>query len=97
VQSLMAGQCAEDLFHNVFESLALQEFPGLSVIIEAVESAVGRRPHLSGAGPALFLYSSSQVEHETVVKALQGYQAQAYFVRTLGRSAKPVAAGYPDN
>lgn len=93
VQNLMAGQWADDLSHNVFESLALQEFPGLSVIIDAVDSAAGRRPHLSGAGPALFLYSSSQVEHERVVRALQGYRAQAYFVRTLGRSDKPVAAG----
>ena len=93
VQNLMAGQWADDLSHNVFESVALQEFPGLSGIIDAVDSAAGRRPHLSGAGPALFLYSSSQVEHERVVRALQGYRAQAYFVRTLGRSDKPVVAG----
>ena len=95
VQNLMAGQLTDDLFHNVFEDVALNEFTGLAEIIDAVETAAGRRPHLSGAGPALFLYSSSHVEHETVVKALQGYRAQAYFVRTLGRASKAAVAGYP--
>ena len=95
VQNLMAGQWADDLFHNVFEGPALQEFPSLPWIIDVVEGATGRRPHLSGAGPSLFLYASSQVEFDSVTRALQGQPAQAYFVRTLGRSAKPLAAGYP--
>ena len=95
VQNLMAGQLADDLFHNVFEGPALLEFPGLPGLLDAVERATGRRPHLSGAGPALFLYASSQVEYYSVTRALQGHRAQAYFVRTLGRSAKSLAAGYP--
>jgi len=95
VQNLMAGQWADDLFHNVFEGPAMQEFSSLPGIIDAVEGATGRKPHLSGAGPALFLYASSQAEHCSVTRALQGYRAQAYFVRTLGRPARPLAAGYP--
>lgn len=89
VQNLMSGLYSDDLFYNAFESVAFEEFPGLQKVSDSVEAAAGRRPHLTGAGPALFLMSSSEEEHARVIEALQPHGAQAYFVRTLGRNRAP--------
>ena len=89
VQNLMSGLYSDDLFYNAFESVAFEEFPGLQKVCDSVEAAAGRRPHLTGAGPALFLMSSSEEEHARVIEALQPHGAQAYFVRTLGRNRAP--------
>ena len=86
LQNLMEGLGADDLLYNVFQDLALREFPGLQEIFDAVTQACGRRPHLTGAGPAMFLLPSSEKEHSEVFQALQHHGARAYFVRTLGRS-----------
>lgn len=86
LQNLMAGRLADDLFYNVFQEIALREFPGLEDIFDEVTAACGRRPHLTGAGPAMFLLPSSEEERAVVNQVLQPYGAQAYFVRTLGRS-----------
>ncbi len=91
LQNIMTGQWADDLFFNAFEEIALREFPGLSDIFDAVTGACGRRPHLTGAGPAMFLLPASAGEHSAVCQALQPHLAQAYFVRTLGRSDRKVS------
>ena len=98
LQYMMEGQGAGDLLYNVFQDIALRELPGLQEIFDAVSEACGRRPHLTGAGPAMFLLPSSEREHAEVFQALQPYRAQAYFVRTLGRSQKRAAgAGVNDS
>lgn len=91
LQNLMEGLGADDLLYNVFQEIALRELPGLQGISDAVTKACGRRPHLTGAGPAMFLLPSSEREHAEVLRALQPHGAQAYFVRTLGRSHKNAA------
>ena len=91
LRNLTAGQLTDDLFYNVFQNIAIREFPGLEDIFDAVTCACGRRPHLTGAGPAMFLIPSSEGEHAGICQALQPYRAQAYFVRTLGCSNKKVA------
>ena len=97
LQNLMAGQWADDLHYNAFEAIAVREFPCLEAIINAVTMACGRRPHLTGAGPALVLLPSSELEHDSVVKALQPHRAQAYFVRTMGRFERnATTVGVPD-
>ena len=88
LQNLMEGHGADDFLYNVFQNIALREMPGLQDIFDAVTGACGRRPHLTGAGPALFLLPSSEIEYAAVCQALQHCRAQAYFVRTLGRSHK---------
>ncbi len=85
LQNLMAGQWADDLHYNAFEAVAVREFPCLEGIIDTVTMACGRRPHLTGAGPALFLLHSSKRERDSVAQALQPHRSQAYFVRTVGR------------
>lgn len=96
LQNLMTGQVAGDLFYNVFQDIALREFPGLEEIFNVTTEACGRRPHLTGAGPAMFLLPSSEKEHAALCQALQPYRAQAYFVYTLGRSPGKVSgAGVP--
>lgn len=84
--NLMAGQLADDLFYNAFKVVALREFPGLEDIFDVVNGACGRPPNLTGAGPAMFLFPSTEEEHAVVNRVLQPYRAQAYFVRTVGRS-----------
>ena len=86
VQNVMSGQWADELLYNAFEEIALREFPGLEDLYCTVTGACGRRPHLTGAGPAMFLLPSSVREHTAVCQALQPHGAQAYFVRTLGRA-----------
>ena len=88
IKGIMQGQYFPDLFYNAFEDVALREFAGLEEICGAVYEAVGKRPHLTGAGPALFLFPSSQQEKKLVGQVLQPHGAQAYFVRTLGRTEK---------
>ncbi len=91
LQNMMAGQWADDILYNTFEAVALREFPCLDGLFDAVTDACGRRPHLTGAGPAMFLLPSSEREHVSVAQALQPHRAKAYFVRTLGRSDRTVA------
>ena len=91
LQNLMEGQWADDLSYNVFQDIAIREFPGLEEIFGVVTAACGRRPQLTGAGPAMFLLPSSEREYAIVSQALQLYGAQAYFVRTLGWTRGRVA------
>ena len=86
VQGILMGQYYPDLFYNVFESVAFQEFPHLGEICRTAEKASGRRPHLTGSGPSMFLFPSSPEEKDLVSGALQSYGARAHFVRTLGRT-----------
>lgn len=98
LQNLMAAQWTDDLFYNAFEAVALRKFPGLGEIFDEVTVACGRRPHLTGAGPAMFLLPSSVREHALVAQALQPQRAQAYFVRTLGRfERKSTSPGVPNS
>jgi 4-diphosphocytidyl-2-C-methyl-D-erythritol kinase len=97
LQNLMAGQLTDDLFYNVFQQIAIREFPDLENILSAVTHACGRRPHLTGAGPAMFLLPTSEGEHAAICRALQPHQARAYFVRTVGRfEKKATTVGVPD-
>ena len=88
LQNLMEGLGADDFLYNVFQDIALREMPGLQEIFDTVTEACGRRPHLTGAGPAMFLLPSTKREHADICQALQPCGAQAYFVHTLGRSHK---------
>jgi 4-diphosphocytidyl-2-C-methyl-D-erythritol kinase len=80
VKTLMVGQFVVDSVYNVFEEVAFQEFPGLGQLYRQVEGLGAARPHLSGAGPALFCLLSSEEEHQRITKALQSYDVKAYLV-----------------
>lgn len=85
VQDMIGGYYGDGLFTNAFENVAFSEFDSLTEVFNTVESACGRRPHLTGSGPGLFLLPSSEEEHSRISKALPPDLARAYFVRTLGR------------
>ena len=93
VHGMMSGFYGDSLFTNSLEKVAVDEFPFLNSVFEAVENACGRQARLTGAGPGIFLLPSSEGEHASIVKALPPDLARAYFVRTLGRDAgkKPAA------
>ena len=91
LQNLMTGQYSEDLFYNAFEDVALREFPGLLELCDVVESTSGRRPNLTGAGPAWFLLPSSEDEHRQLSRALHELGATTYFVKTTGRTKASVS------
>ncbi len=85
-KNLRGGRYAEDSLHNVFEAVAFRVFPALAGLRRLAERVTGRRPHLSGAGPALFYLPSAEEEYFRLAEALPPHQAEAYFVRTLGRA-----------
>ena len=88
VQDMMGGYYGDGLFTNAFENVAFSEFDSLAEVFSAVESACGRRPHLTGSGPGLFLLPSSDEEYSRISEALPPDLARAYFVRTLGRHSE---------
>ena len=95
VQNMMAGHCSEDLFSNVFENVALQGFPGLGALRKTIEETTGRRPHLTGSGPAWFFIPSSVDDQRLLSHALEGMDSTLYPVKTAGRaevSSNPVAS-----
>ena len=92
LQNIMVGQYSDDLLSNAFEGVAFREFLGLKEVFDKVELSVGRRPHLTGAGPAGFLLPSNEDEHQAVSRALQSLGASAYFVRTTGRTRASFAS-----
>ncbi|MYC31213.1 MAG: 4-(cytidine 5'-diphospho)-2-C-methyl-D-erythritol kinase [Chloroflexi bacterium] len=88
VQDMIGGYYGDGLFTNAFENVAFAEFDSLTKVFNVVESACGRKPHLTGAGPGLFLLPSSREEHSRISEALPPDLARAYFVRTLGRHSE---------
>ena len=96
VQGIMMGQFSPDLFYNAFEDVAVREFTQLEEIRASIERTTGRRPHLTGAGPGLFLFPSTPQEKDLVARALQPWGAGAYFVRTLGRNVQTFCLGEGD-
>ena len=86
--SLLTGRLAEDQLHNVFEVVALTVFPGLEELYQAVLRCAGRKPHLTGAGPALFCFSAGREEHTRLADALQPYGVRTFLVHTLGRAGR---------
>ena len=85
--NLLAGRLAEEGLHNVFTEPALAVFPGLAELYNQVWDIAGRRPQLSGAGPALFLLPAAETDYLRLANALHTDRAAAYFVRTIGRAA----------
>jgi 4-diphosphocytidyl-2-C-methyl-D-erythritol kinase len=83
LQTIMGGQLVVDHVHNVFESIAIQSFPKLSELCRRVEEVTGARPHLSGAGPAVFCLPCSEDIYQRVSEALQPYAARAYLVHAI--------------
>lgn len=89
MKTLMGGQSVVDSIGNVFEAVAFQEFPGLEQLYRQIEGLSAVRPHLSGAGPALFCLPSSEEEYQRVTKALQSYDMKAYLVHVTEGSPHP--------
>ena len=87
VENLRAGRLDGELLHNVFTEPALQCFPGLAALYNQVGEIAGRRPCLTGAGPALFLLPAGEPDYLRLANALHPEAAAAYFVRTMGRAA----------
>lgn len=96
VQDMIGGYYGDGLFTNAFENVAYSEFESLAEVFDTVESACGRRPHLTGSGPGLFLLPSSEEEHSRIRRALPPDLARAYFVRTLGRHSESNPAIRPE-
>ena len=88
IQGIMQGQYSPDLFYNAFEDVVLREFAGLKEICGAVYEAVGKRPHLTGAGPALFLFPSSEQEKKQVGPSLAATRGTGVFCTHPGANRK---------
>ncbi len=98
VENLLAGRLDGELLHNVFTEPALPVFPGLAALYNRVGEIAGRRPQLTGAGPALFLLPAAESDYLRLANALHPEAAAAYFVRTRGRATDgAVNAAQPGN
>lgn len=86
VANLLAGRLDGEMLHNVFTEPALPVFPGLAALYNQVREIAGRRPQLTGAGPALFLLPAAEPDYLRLANALHPEAAAAYFVRTMGRA-----------
>ncbi len=83
VQNMVGGQLVVDTLQNIFEAVAFHAFPGLSELFQIVRETVGSRPHLSGAGPAMFCLPSSEDDYRKVNNALLHFSASAYLVHAI--------------
>ncbi len=87
VQLLMSGQFVSEsirgCIYNVFQDIAEWEFPVLAQMRRAVLERGGLELYLCGAGPAMFAVPSSEIQHRTVVEALQPMGAGVYLVTTV--------------
>ena len=87
---LKAGQFVPGMIHNVFEKVCFQLFPELGELRQRVSSLAGSRPHLSGAGPALFCLPSTEDEYVRIANALKPTGVRVYLVRTVASQSSAV-------
>jgi len=81
---LGAGKLSDEDLFNVFTPLALEVFPGLGDLRGTAERLVGRRFHLTGAGPALFALQDSRREAEEAAERLRSTGGQSFAVTLRG-------------
>jgi 4-diphosphocytidyl-2-C-methyl-D-erythritol kinase len=83
VETLTGGQFVVDMMHNAFEAVAFQVFQGLGETFRQMSLGVPSRPHLSGAGPALFCLPFREEEYQRLVTTLHPLGVRAYLVHTV--------------
>ena len=71
-----------DLF-NVFESVAVDSFPGLREYWEQFLEAGSREVHLAGSGPTLFTLLKDKMPAEKIYRRLQQVGLESYLAETL--------------
>ena len=87
VEGLAGGEFVTDMMHNAFEGIAFEVFPGLAEVRQQLSLTAGARPHLSGAGPALFCLPFPENELRPLARALQPQGVKAYLVHTVDSQA----------
>ena len=95
---LNAGEPLRDeLLVNTFGRAARQVFPGLADAWQIAELALGRRLHLSGAGPALFLLATDRTDAARSARALGGIGFSTFVTRTVrhARARANLASSLP--
>jgi 4-diphosphocytidyl-2-C-methyl-D-erythritol kinase len=95
LEILMGGQFVVDSVHNVFEAVAFQEFPGLDRAYRRLAEVSGSRPHLSGAGPALFCVPRGEDEGQRMANTLQAEGHRAYLVHAIMPPQAPLSNTKP--
>ena len=83
VDNLVGGTLEVDGLHNVFETVALETFPGLRDVFQQVGQATGQRPRLSGAGPALFCLPAGEQHLADAARVLGNHRADVHLVRAI--------------
>lgn len=71
-----------DLLFNVFETVAVQVYPGLSKYKDCFESAGAPSVHLAGAGPALFTLTADKEKAIEIYNNLKKERLEVYLART---------------
>jgi 4-diphosphocytidyl-2-C-methyl-D-erythritol kinase len=71
-----------DIF-NIFESIAMTTFPGLSELYTMVQGIGGVTPHISGSGPAMYCLLEDQDKYKQIADMCYNYGADTYVVHAI--------------
>ena len=71
-----------DIF-NIFETIAMSNFHGLSELYTMVECIEGVTPHLCGAGPAMYCLLENQDKYKQLAEICYKYAADTYVVHAI--------------
>lgn len=82
VDAVERGEFSQQMLYNVFESVALDVFPGLDRVMRDVEDAGVRHVSLSGSGPALYARAGDEGVGRQIRDRLVRLGHQAYLVET---------------
>ena len=77
------GKVEDSFLSNVFEQVAFDFFPKLSVCRSILLKAGARSVHLAGSGPALFTLAPDKAHGEAILKRLENGRQKAYLVHTI--------------
>ena len=84
VKSISRGGFQSQALFNVFQTVALNIFPGLDKVMEDMNEAGAKSVHLSGSGPSLFSLVDSAAEGQQIVHNLARLGRNSHLLRTTG-------------
>ncbi len=87
------GKLNDGLLYNVFEDVASAAYGDFRQNWQDFIEAGAERPHLAGAGPALFNFVGEKAEGEAISRALQERGYMTYLVTTEGHRSVQSTSG----
>ena len=86
VDSVERREFSQQMLYNVFESVAMDVFPGLDGVMRDMERVGARYVSLSGSGPALYALVGDEGEGRRIRDGLALLGRRAYLAQTIDSS-----------